>query len=104
MPTSRLTAQGDVVRGELPYHKDVFGKPCVTYEAISRAHVSNPNIFDHIVSASNHCNQAINLHLCYLNSDHCIDLQVPGNENKETVLGIYPMLKSFRYQATEVSR
>jgi hypothetical protein len=95
-------SQGDIEQDGTPVHRDVFGKPCVTYEAISRAHVTNPDIFDHIVSANNHCLLVIKLHLCYLKSQHCIDLQIPGNQRKEVVLGIYPMIKTFRYKAKEI--
>jgi hypothetical protein len=98
---SRLTLQSDVDRGTALFHKDPFNKPCLTFEAIARAHITNSNIFDHIVSVNNHCRQVIKLRLCYRKSEHCIDVQVPGGQRKDVVLGVFPALKTFQYECKE---
>jgi hypothetical protein len=101
-PASRFTLQGDVDKGSIVSHKDAFGKPCLTFEAISRAHVTNSNIFDHIVSVNNHCHQVIKLRICYRKSEHCIDMQVAGGQRKDVVLGVFPALKTFQYESREI--
>ncbi len=93
---SRLTLQGSVDQNGLPFHRDVFGKSCLTYEAVSHAHIVNPKIFDHIVSVNNHCPQLIRLHLCYRKSEHCVDVQVPSRGRKDVILGIVPSMSSFQ--------
>ncbi|EJW11979.1 hypothetical protein A33M_2567 [Rhodovulum sp. PH10] len=45
-----------------------LGKPCLDIEAASRAHVSNPLIYDHAVSVVNRCLKPIKLKVCYYTS------------------------------------
>jgi len=94
-----LTIQGDAERGK-DFHKDLFGKPCVSFEAISRAYVSDSHIFDHIVSANNHCPQLIQLRICYQDTLRCVYVPLGAYERKESVLGV-DAIRDFKYQASE---
>jgi hypothetical protein len=82
-------------------HKDLSGKPCLKFEANGRAHVINPKLFDHVIVANNHCSQLITVKVCYLKSDRCVQLGVPGYGRKEAVLGIMPSMSQFRYDFKE---
>lgn len=75
--------------------KDALGKPCLDLEAIGRAHVSNPLIYDHIVSVANRCLRPLKLKVCYFESDRCTELNVAGKNRKDIVLGVGA--KTFRY-------
>ena len=98
---SRLTLQNEGVNGGLTIHRDPLGRPCLQFEAASRAEVVNPKIFDHIVSVYNRCLMRIKLRVCYYHSTHCVDLDVPGKQRKDAVLGIFPNMQYFRYSYSE---
>lgn len=100
--TSRITLQGDVERGVLPFHKDIFGKACLSYEAVSRILPTNTDIYQHVVSVNNHCHEAIRITLCYWHTDHCQKLLIPASRRKVVVLGVRPFMKRFRYEAREL--
>ncbi|MFL9828361.1 hypothetical protein [Rhodoplanes sp. SY1] len=99
---SRLTLQSGSYAGKALVSKDAFGKPCADVEAASKARVSNPNVFEHIVSVQNRCLKPLKLRFCYFGSDRCTDLDLPGLKRKDLVLGVYPGLKTFRYSWTEI--
>jgi hypothetical protein len=82
-------------------HKDPLGKPCLIASGSSRRQKINPKIFEHIVSFQNHCVQAVKLKVCYYSAETCVWVDVPGDSQKETVLGIYPSLPDFQYQYLE---
>ena len=98
-PSFRLTLQSGESRGLV--NKDVFGKPCLDIEAASRAHVSNPNVYDHIVSIANRCARAIKVKVCYYGTEKCVDAQAPGSKRKDILLGIRPGMRVFRFSSTE---
>lgn len=100
--TSGITLQGDVEHGVLPFHKDMFGKACLSYEAVSRVLATNTDVYQHVVSVSNHCHEAIRISLCYWHTNHCQKLLVPASRRKVVVLGVRPFMKRFRYEAREV--
>lgn len=99
---SRLTMQSGSYAGRVPASRDAFGKLCADVEAASKARVSNPNVFEHIVSVLNRCLKPIKLRFCYFGSDRCTDVDLPGLKRKDLVLGVYPGLKTFRYSWIEV--
>jgi hypothetical protein len=82
-------------------HRDFAGKPCLEISGFARPHVVNPNLFDHVISANNHCIQPLKVKVCYARSDHCIRLDVPGRARKEDILGIMPAMKEFRFDFKE---
>ncbi len=82
-------------------HLAPTGKPCVHVEGYAKAQTINPNIFEHMISATNNCGLRIKLKLCYYKTLHCIPVDVPPYDRKMAVLGIYPALKEFRYEYKE---
>ena len=97
---SRLTLQ-DGENAGLTIHRDALNRPCLDIEAGSQQHVINPDVYDHVVSVYNRCLTTIKLRVCYYNSDHCIDMDVPAQQRKDGVLGIYPNMQYFRYSYRE---
>lgn len=98
-PRSTLQAAGTNV--ELRTHRNALGKPCLDFEAMSRAHLANPDVYDNIVSIRNQCAQRIVVKLCYFGSEECIDVDVPAFRRKDAVLGVRPQSQFFRYSYKE---
>ena len=82
-------------------HRDSLGRPCLDIKAESRPQPSNPNIFQHIVGVNNKCLQRIRIKLCYAKAEQCYMTEIPGNQRRETILGIYPSIKYFRFEYQE---
>lgn len=98
---SRLTLQNSGANAALTVHRNAFGKPCLNIEAASRSHVVNPNVYDNIVSIQNQCSQIIKVQICYYGSESCLDVEVSGQQRKDTVLGVRPNSQYFRYSYKE---
>ena len=98
---SRLTLQNSGANAGLTVHRNAFGKPCLNIVAASRSHVVNPSVFDNIVSIQNQCSQIIKVQICYYGSESCIDVEVSGQQRKDTVLGVRPNSQYFRYSYKE---
>jgi hypothetical protein len=92
---------GDNLANATKVHLDFAGKPCLVVSGSSRAQTINPKIFEHVLSFQNHCSQTIKLKVCYYRSQSCVSADVPGYGRKESVLGIYPSLRDFRYEYLE---
>lgn len=97
--TSRLTLQSGESAGLVS--KDALGRPCLDIEAASRAHIVNPNVYDHVVSVSNRCLKTIKLKVCYFGTERCTELEVRGFKRKDAVIGVVPGMKMFRYSYGE---
>lgn len=95
-------------------HLDPVGKPCVKVSAYSHQQTNyrkifdptltpqnSSNIFEHFISAQNHCSQPVKLKVCYYGSQSCVAVDVPGYGRQEALLGVYPALPDFRYQYVE---
>jgi hypothetical protein len=82
-------------------HLAPTGLPCLKLEGYTKAEIINPHIYEHWVSAANNCGQNIKLQICYYKTQDCIAVNVPPWGRKDSVLGIYPALKDFRYDAKE---
>jgi hypothetical protein len=82
-------------------HMAPTGKACLALEGYAKSQVINPHIFEHWVSAANLCGQNIKLQVCYYKTQDCISMDVPAWGRKDSVLGIYPALPDFRYEAKE---
>lgn len=106
-----------------PHHMSPLGKPCLALEGSVKAEAANspsifgstasrgqsdkPNalvaatIYEHLITATNSCTEKIKVKVCYYKTDDCIMIDVPSLGRKDAVLGIYPGLRQFRYQAKE---
>jgi hypothetical protein len=82
-------------------HKDFTGRPCLDVTGQAEPHTIDPNLYDHVVTAVNHCPQAIRIDVCYYGSQDCIPMEIPGDERKEAVLGTMPAEKDFRFEFRE---
>jgi hypothetical protein len=82
-------------------HRDFSGKPCLETSGVARALASNPHIMNHAVSLKNHCAERIKVKICYYKSDECTNVDVPGNSEKEQVIGVFPAMLVFRYEVKE---
>jgi hypothetical protein len=82
-------------------HMAPTGKPCLTIQGYARPQAINPNIFEHWVGAANVCGRNIKVQVCYFGSQDCIAMNVPPLGHQDSVLGIYPTLRDFRFDATE---
>jgi hypothetical protein len=82
-------------------HLSPTGKPCLTVLGSAKPQIINPNIFEHIILASNECSQSIKVKVCYYQSTQCVPLDVPAYGRKEIVLGIMPAMNQFRFEYRE---
>jgi hypothetical protein len=86
---------------EVLRHRGPYGNPCITIGGYPRAHTINPQLYDHVIRATNSCPQSISIRVCYFESEDCISIDVPGNETKEATLGTLPSVKDFRFDFKE---
>ena len=82
-------------------HRDFTGRPCLDVGGYAEPHRIDPNLYDHIITAVNHCPQRIAIQVCYYESQECIPIDVPGDEQKQAVLGTMPAEKDFRFEFRE---
>jgi hypothetical protein len=82
-------------------HMAPTGKPCLALRGYAQAQTINPHIFEHRVVATNSCGLNIKVKVCYHMSEDCITIDVPPWARKDSVLGIYPALRDFKYDAKE---
>ena len=83
-------------------HKGPTGKACITVIGDARPQAVNPQIYNHLVIATNTCGQNIKLKVCYYQSDHCVSVNVSPHSDKEAMLGIMPSMKTFRFEYREL--
>jgi hypothetical protein len=95
-PRIQASAGNDVLR-----HRDFTGRPCLDVVGYAQPHTINPNLYDHVVTALNHCPQRIAIEVCYYQSQDCIPMTVPGDERKEVVIGTMPAEKDFSFEFRE---
>lgn len=92
----------DTYSNRKPYQRlDSSGRPCLTVGAYARAYASNPNLYDHVMHFENRCAKLISASVCYFNSTSCITVDVPGYQRKESILGIQPSMRDFRFEVRE---
>jgi hypothetical protein len=89
--------QNDLAR----HHLGPTGSACLTIDGYAKPERVNKDIYQHWIKATNSCGQLIKVRICYRNSDHCIDMDVPPWDKKESMLGIFPALKRFQFEAKE---
>jgi hypothetical protein len=78
-----------------------MGKPCVSVYGFARPYATNPNLFDHVIVASNGCTEVIRMRVCYYRTQDCIAMEIPSRGRKEALLGTLPAMKDFRYEFRE---
>jgi hypothetical protein len=83
------------------HHMSPLGRPCLEIQGYARPELVNKNIYQHLIKTDNSCGQTIQVQVCYYKSDRCILISVPAYEKKEAVLGIFPALKRFQFEAKE---
>ena len=101
VPIPRATLQAPGTNAALKTHRNAIGTPCLDFEAISRAHRVNTEIYDNIVSIRNQCSQRIMLSVCYVGSEACVEVEVPAFQRKDAILGVRPRSQFFRYSYKE---
>jgi hypothetical protein len=82
-------------------HMAPTGKPCLAFEASAKAQIINKDIYEHWISAKNSCGQHIKVQVCYHQTRDCITMDIPPWGQQDSVLGIYPALKEFQFDARE---
>jgi hypothetical protein len=82
-------------------HKGPTGQPCLAFGSYARAQAINKSIYEHWVTATNSCGQNLKVQVCYHSTTDCILMNVPPWEQTQRMLGIYPVLKDFRYDTKE---
>ena len=82
-------------------HRDPAGKPCLAIDGSVRAFISNPNLFDHLITATNSCIKPIKMQVCYYRTQQCVAMDVPGRSRKQAILGTLPSVKDFKFEFRE---
>src|SRR5665213_2849257 len=82
-------------------HRNPMGKACLNVYGYARPYATNPNLFDHVIVASNSCTQVIRMRVCYYRTQNCIAMEISSRGRKEAVLGTLPAMKDFRYEFRE---
>lgn len=93
----RLTFQGPAEQSGSTVIRDALGRPCLDVEAAARAHVANPNAFDHVVSIKNNCPRLVKVTVCYASSDRCTDTTLASYARSDVILGTMTGVKLFKY-------
>jgi hypothetical protein len=83
-------------------HKGPTGKPCISVVGDAHPQKINPQIYDHLIIATNVCGQNIRLNVCYYHSEHCVSINVSAYSDEEAMLGIMPSMKTFRFEYREI--
>jgi hypothetical protein len=100
-PPAQLPLLSGTPSAGVKMHLGPTGKPCLTVFGSAKPQTINPNIFEHIIMASNECSQPIKMKVCYYQSAQCVPLDVPAYGRKEIVLGIMPAMNQFRFEYRE---
>jgi hypothetical protein len=90
-----------VQEGFVKRHMSPLGRPCLAIQGYAKPEIVNKNIYQHWIKTDNTCGQPIKVKVCYYKTESCILITVPPYEKKDAVLGIFPALKKFQFEATE---
>lgn len=93
----RLTFQGPAEQAGSTVIRDALGRPCLDVEAAARAHVTQPSVFDHVISIKNNCPRLTKVTVCYVNSDRCLDTTLASYARSDVILGTMTGVKLFKY-------
>lgn len=100
-PPAQVPILNGTQNARVKLHLGPTGKPCLTVQGYAKPQIVNPNIFTHMIIASNDCSQSIKMKVCYYQSQQCIPLTVPEYGRNEVVLGIMPAMTQFRFEYQE---
>ena len=89
-----VTASGEV-------HMNAFNKPCLAFNAASKARLVDKNIFDYIVAAINKCPITIKVRICQRDGLGCNSAAVPAYKTKDVAMGFGPNTTFFDYVVKE---
>ncbi len=77
---------------------DEYGRACISkIHAVAQEQITQPNVFEHNVYATNGCNRVITLKVCYADQRDCTNLTAHPGRESQTTLGIKREEKEFRY-------
>ena len=82
-------------------HMSSLGKPCLAIQGYAKPELVNKNLYQHWIKTANSCGQTIKVQVCYYQTEHCVLMSVPPYEKKDSMLGIFPALKRFQFEAKE---
>lgn len=77
--------------------RDSLGRLCYETYAVARAHVVEPDVYDHIISFKNNCTKPLKLKACYLNSDRCAPVDLRPYMRTEVIIGTMKNMRFFKY-------
>jgi hypothetical protein len=97
LPPGIPPVQDDVAK----HHMSPLGKPCLVIQGYAKPEISNKNIYQHSIRVANNCGQSIKVRVCYYRTEDCVLMTVPQWESKIAILGIFPALKRFQFDAKE---
>jgi hypothetical protein len=83
------------------HHLTGTGKPCLAIQGYAKPEVVNKNIYQHLIRAANNCSQIIKVQVCYYGTQNCITITLPPYASESSILGIFPALTVFRFEAKE---
>jgi|ERR1700683_730484 len=83
------------------HHIGPFAKPCLAIEGYVKPELINKNIYQHWIRVTNSCSQNVKVQICYYKTDDCVLVSVSPYERKEAILGIFPALRRFQFEAKE---
>ena len=87
--------------GPIKHHMGPLGKACLAIEGYVKPELANKNIYQHLIKVANDCGQNIKVQVCYYKTQDCVLMSIPPWEHKTSILGIFPALKRFQFEAKE---
>ncbi len=100
-PLAPKPAFGGMSGPSAQLHHDVYGRVCIEIHGYSEPQKTNPDIFNHMLLIANDCSMLIKLHVCYYQSEHCIDVVAAPYARTLETLGIFPHMQDFRWEYSE---
>ena len=100
-PLAPKPAFGGMSGPSAQLHHDAYGRVCIEIHGYSEPQKTNADIFNHMLLIANECSMLIKLHVCYYQSEHCVDLVAAPYARTLETLGIFPHMQDFRWEYTE---
>jgi len=97
----RLGAARPAVATAGEIHRNAYGKPCLAFDASSRALLADKNIFNYVVAVNNQCPRSIKLRICQKDGTGCSSAIVQAYQSQDMVMGFGPFSDLFEYTAKE---
>jgi hypothetical protein len=100
-PLAPKPAFGGMSGPSAQLHHDGYGRVCIDIHGYSEPQRNNADIFNHMLLIANGCSMLIKLHVCYYQSEHCVDVVAAPYARTLETLGIFPHMQDFRWEYTE---